>query len=155
MLVIFLCFDSSIFYHTGLVPGIHNFSICYIYTYSLQISITSLFLYSADIWVVYLINEGVGPALNFTGLHIVTIRTTDLTFNIYNFYNGKHLLTWEHCNIRRSGCVGPLVFLEIGRRCQGGAGVLWMYYPTHLAQEFRESLHRLVVYITVNLTNNQ
>ena len=112
-----------------------------------------MFFYSVGVWVVYFINEGVGPLLNFTGLHIVTIRTTNLTFNIHNFYNGKHLLAWEHCKIRRSGCVGPLVFLEIGSRCQGGPGVLWMYYPAHLAQEFRESLNRLAVYITKLCTN--
>ena len=92
----------------------------------------------------YFINEGVGPALKYTGLHIVTIQTTDLTFNIHNCYNGKHLLSWDHCNIRRSGRVGPLVFLEVGRRCQGGPGVLWMYYPDHLAGKFRESLQRSV-----------
>ena len=96
------------------------------------------------IWVVYLINEGVGPKLNFIGIHVVTVNTTNLTFNIYNYYNEKHLLAWEHCNIRRSGCIGPLVFLEIGRKCLAGPGVLWMYYPAHLAAQFRESLHRLV-----------
>ena len=95
--------------------------------------------------MVYLINEGVGPKLNFTGLHFVTTQATSLTFNIYSFYTGKHLMAWEHRNIRRSGCVGSLVFLEVGRRCQGGPGILWMYCPNHLATQFRESLHKLVM----------
>ena len=95
--------------------------------------------------MVYLINEGVGPKLNLTGLHFVTTQATSLTFNIYSFYTGKHLMVWEHCNIRRSGCVGSLVFLEVGRRCQGGPGILWMYCPNHLATQFRESLHKLVM----------
>ena len=103
--------------------------------------------------MVYFINEGVGPTLNFTGLHVVTIRTTNLTFNIYNYYNGKHLLSWQHSHLRRSGSVGPLVFLEIGRRCHGGPGLLWMYHPTDLAAAFRESLQRLVVSIIVRLQN--
>lgn len=102
-------------------------------------------LHSAGIWVVYLINEGVGPKLNLTGLHFVTTQASNLTFNIHSFYNGKHLMAWEHCHIRRSGRVGPLVFLEIGRSCQGGPGVLWMYYPIHLAAQLRESLHKLVI----------
>ena len=92
----------------------------------------------------YLINEGVGPRLNLDGLHFVTIRATDSTFNIYDFYNEKHLLAWEKCNIRQAGRIGSLVFLEISEKCQGGSGVLWMYCPIYLAVEFRESLHKLV-----------
>ena len=102
-------------------------------------------IYIGGIWVVYLINEGVGPKLNFTGIHVVNISTTNLTFYIpvYNYYNEKQLLAWEHCNIRRSGCIDSLVFLEVGRNCQAEAGMLWVYYPTHLAAQFRKSLHRL------------
>ena len=95
------------------------------------------------IWVVYFINEGIGPTLHLDGLHFVTIQPTNRTFNIYNFYNEEHLLAWNHCDIRRVGRVGTLVFLEVGRRCQGGPGVLWMYCADHLAAEFRESLDKL------------
>jgi len=94
---------------------------------------------------VYIIKEGIGPKLGI-GLHFVTTRDTDLTFNIYSFHTGKLLLVWAHCNIRRSGRIGPLVFLEVGRSCQGGPGVLWMYHPDHLAAQFRESLYRLAFY---------
>ena len=97
------------------------------------------------IWVVYLINEGIGPRLHLDGLHFVTIQPSNLTFNIYDFHNGKHFLAWEHCNIRLADRVGPLVFLEVDRRCQGGPGVLWMYCPDHLAAQFRESLDKLAI----------
>lgn len=96
----------------------------------------------AGIWTVYFISEGVAQTLNFTGLHVVTISATNLTFNIYDFYNGKHLLAWEHCSIRKSGCVGPLVFLEVGKSCHGGPGVLWMFHPDHLAAKFSKSLQK-------------
>ena len=101
--------------------------------------------YIAGIWVVYLINHGIGPGLNLNGLRIVAI--INLTFNIYDFYNGEHLLAWEHCNIKGVGHINSLVFLEVGRGCQGGPGVLWMYCPDHLAAEFRESLDRLASYL--------
>ena len=96
----------------------------------------------------YLIDEGIGPRLNLEGLHFVTIRATNQTFNIYNFSNANHLLAWEHYNIRQAGHVGSLVFLEVSARCQEGPGVLWMCCPVHLAAQFTESLHKLVaIYI--------
>ena len=124
-------------------------SYSYLVTYAaiLEHLATSLFfvICLAGIWVVYLISEGVGLRLNFTGLHVVTIQTTNSTFNIYT-YEGKHLLAWEHRCIRRTGRVGPVVFLEGGRKCRGGPGVLWMYHPEHLAAKFKNELERLVIY---------
>jgi len=35
------------------------------------------------------------------------------------------------------------VFLEAGRRCHGGAGMLWMYCPTQFSLCLEECLHRL------------
>lgn len=90
-----------------------------------------------------MINEGIGPKLNLKGLHIVTIQPSNLTINIYDFYNGKHVLAWEHCNIKRTGRYFSLVFLEVGSWCQGGPGVLWMHCPDSLVTKFRESLDKL------------
>ena len=97
----------------------------------------------------YCVNEGIGPRLNLDGLHFVTIQPSNSTINIYGFHNGKHLLAWEHCNISRTGRVGPLVFLEVDRRCQGGPGVLWMWCPNHLAAKFRESLDKLAIKLLI------
>ena len=99
----------------------------------------------------HLINEGVGPQLNFTGLYVVTIQVTNSTFNIYNFYSGKHLMAWKHYNIKKYGHIGPLVFLKVDMadKTQGGLGVLWMYFSNHLAVQFIESLYKLVASFVV------
>jgi len=101
---------------------------------------------TAGIWVVNIINEGIGSKLGITGLHFVTTRATNMTFNIYNFYTGRHLLVWEIHSIKGSGQLGPLIFLEVDGSSQGRLGILWMHHPDHLATQFRESLDRLVVY---------
>ena len=97
----------------------------------------------ADIWVVYIISEGIGEILDLTGPHIVTIQATNIykmssTFNVYSS-SGNHRLAWELCKIKRSGYFDSLVFLEVDRRTQGGPGVLWMYFhPNHLGQQFTQ-----------------
>ena len=91
------------------------------------------------IWVVYFIEEGLGARLNLVGLHFVTIKSTDLTFNIYNFHDGQHLLALNHCSIKGTGRVGTLLFLEECKKCPG---VLWMYCPDHLVAQLGQSLAR-------------
>lgn len=34
------------------------------------------------------------------------------------------------------------MFVEIGRRCQGGPGLVWMYSGFNDAQALRETLHK-------------
>ena len=89
----------------------------------------------------YIINEDVGKKLGYEGLHIIAIRRNS-TMNIHNFHSGKHLLSWDRDKLRRSGCIGSLVFMEAGRRCYGGPGLLWMYCPVSVAGKFRECLHK-------------
>jgi len=83
------------------------------------------------VWVVNILSEGIALDNNttLTGLHIITIRSSDATFNVHDLHTGKQLLSWSKTAIRRSGCIGTLVFIEAGRRCSGGPGLLWMYHP--------------------------
>ena len=57
---------------------------------------------------------------------------------------GRPIVSWDRDKVRRAGRTGDLVFIEIGRRCQGGPGLVWLYagreaYPLH------ETLQRSVV----------
>ncbi|XP_065898240.1 insulin receptor substrate 1-like isoform X2 [Dysidea avara] len=98
-----------------------------------------------SVWVVYIISEDVGSKLGYEGLHIVAIRRNS-TMNIHNIHSGKHLLAWDRDKLRRSGCIGSLVFMEAGRRCLGGPGLLWMYCPSSVAPKFRECLHNFLFF---------
>ena len=52
------------------------------------------------------------------------------------------LISWDRDKMRRTGKTGNLVFIEIGRRCQGGPGLVWMYTGFNDAQALRETLHK-------------
>jgi len=97
--------------------------------------------YIALIWVVYVLKEGITKHNStLAGLQVITIRSSDATFNLYDFHTGKHLLSWDREAIRRSGCMKSLVFLEAGRRCSGGPGLLWMQHPIPEAMTLRQCL---------------
>ncbi len=46
--------------------------------------------------------------------------------------------------MRRTGCLGNMVFIEIGRRCTGGPGLVWMYAGPRETAALRETLHTWV-----------
>ena len=56
----------------------------------------------------------------------------------------KPIVAWDRDKMRRTGKTGNLVFIEIGRRCQGGPGLVWMYAGFEEAHPLRETLHRSV-----------
>lgn len=121
-----------------------NLLFSYLYILQLMISgynLRFLFYYTVSVWRVYIINEGVGKTLKCRGFHNITINR-DSTLSIINSCNQVPLATWDRDKIRRSGCLENLVFIEAGRRCQGGPGMLWMYCPQN-AVDFGECLHRL------------
>ena len=93
---------------------------------------------AAHVFVVYLINEGVASVLNLSGLHIIAVSKT--TFSIYAYHTEKLLVTWDQDKIRRPGKIESLVFIEPGRKCQGGPGLLWMYCSC--PRKLRECLHQ-------------
>ena len=87
----------------------------------------------------YILSEGIGDVTGFSGLHVVT--TCDVTLNIYDFHTDKHLLAWHRDNIKLSGCIESLVFLEAAETCCGGPGLLWMQHPMPQAIAFQQHLH--------------
>jgi len=101
-----------------------------------------VFLTTANEWVVYILNEGIGGNIRLVGLYVITICTSNSSFNIHDFYTGKLLLAWHKDEIRRSGCIGPLVFLEIKEKCHKGPGLLWMQHPTPQSVKLQEHIHK-------------
>jgi len=97
--------------------------------------------YTDFIWVVYILRKGIAESnITLAGLRIITIRSSAATFNVHDFHTGKHLLSWDRASIRRSGCMKSLMFLEAGRRCAGGPGLLWMQHPIPEAMTLRQCL---------------
>lgn len=95
-------------------------------------------------WVVYILDDGIGHNLGLTGLCIATFSNTKSTFNVYGFYNGKYLciLTWHRAEIKLSGCVNSLVFLEASGTCHGGPGLLWMQLPVSQSMTLEGQLNQ-------------
>ena len=75
------------------------------------------------------------------GLRIISIRSSDCTFNVHDYPCGDLLLSWGQAAIRRSGHTKSLVFLEASKQCRGGPGLLWMHHPLPRAKELRQCLH--------------
>ena len=98
-------------------------------------------LFTANKWVVYILDEGVGHNIGLTGLCVVTFSTTNSTFNVNNYYTKKHLLTWHRDDIRVSGCIDSLVFVEVDKTCNGGPGLLWMQHPSPQSMTLQEELN--------------
>lgn len=104
---------------------------------------------SDSVWPVYILPEEVGSKKGMIGLHILVLRS-----GIPNYTMGQldilsptdlsqPVVTWDRDKMRRTGKTGHLVFIEIGRRCEGGPGLVWMYtgYQND-AQALRETLHK-------------
>ena len=52
------------------------------------------------------------------------------------------IVSWDRDKMRRAGKTGNLVFIEIGRRCEGGPGLVWMFTGYEEAQALRGTLHK-------------
>ena len=93
--------------------------------------------YIADKWVVNILNRGIGSKLC-----VVAICNSASTLNIYGFYTGKILLTWQRDQIIRSGCIESLVFLEIDETYHGEPELLWMKCPIPQSVTLQEHIHK-------------
>lgn len=108
-------------------------------------------LYHADsVWPVYILPEEVGSKLGIIGVNVVA-----LTSGVPNQSVGRldivnpadpanPLVSWDQDKMRRTGKTSNLVFIEIGRRCKGGPGLVWMYAGPNEAQPLRETLHNFL-----------
>ena len=120
---------------------------CVLITYYIQAVIILLFSFKASVWPVYILPEEVGSRINALGLHIVALR------NISENHPGRldiisptdpttPIVSWNRDRLRRTGGgIGSMVFVEIGRRCTGGPGLIWMYVGPKDMEVLKEILH--------------
>ncbi|XP_019856449.1 PREDICTED: insulin receptor substrate 1-like isoform X2 [Amphimedon queenslandica] len=103
--------------------------------------------YNADsVWAVYILPEEVGSRVHVLGLHILTLKsrvseTQPGQLSIISAADHTPIVTWDRDKMRRTGCLGNMVFIEIGRRCRGGPGLVWMYVGPKETAALRETLH--------------
>ena len=103
-----------------------------------------------SVWPVYILPEEVGSRCSIVGSKILSLQgraggsrlgkleifnTTDTT---------EPTISWDHDKIRRTGKLGRLIFVEIGRRCKGGPGLVWMCTGAdeRKAYELRDTLRK-------------
>ena len=80
------------------------------------------------------------------GLHSLVLRggvpnQTVGTLEIVSPADMNPIVSWGRDKLRRTGKTGNLVFVEIGRHCEGGPGLVWLYTGVEQAQSLRETLH--------------
>ena len=103
----------------------------------------------ASVWPVYIFPEEVGSRINIVGPHILALRSSIFNdsigqLDIISPTDPFHpVVTWDRDKMRQTGKTGHLVFIEIGRRCEGGPGLVWMYmgYQSN-AQALRDTLYK-------------
>ena len=108
-----------------------------------------LLFHPDSVWPVYILHEEVGDKCGIIGQHILALRSgvpnvSMGRLDIISPADHNHaVVTWDRDKMRRTGKTGHLVFIEIGRRCEGGPGLVWMYVGyQNDAQALRETLHR-------------
>ena len=99
-----------------------------------------------SVWPVYILLEEVGSRCSIIGTSVVALRSggNDIIghLDIYNPGDlSTPLISWDRDKIT-TGKIGHLIFIESGRRCQGGPGLVWMYTGFNDAQALRETLHK-------------
>ena len=105
---------------------------------------------SDSAWPVHILPEEAGSRCSIIGSNVLTLHgriegSRVGKLEIYNpTDNNEPLVTWDHDKIRRTGKLGRLLFIEIGRRCKGGPGLVWIYMGTSdkIAFELRDTLRR-------------
>ena len=103
---------------------------------------------SDSAWPVFIFPEEVGTRCNISGVNVLTFQSgvpgrSVGKLSIFNPADSSHpLVSWELHNMRRRGSTGDLFFIEIGRHCEGGPGLVLMYAGLKDAQTLREMLRK-------------
>ena len=108
-----------------------------------------LMLSSDSVWPVYILPEDVGGKTGITGQHILALHSGVPNVSVGELHiispadHNRAVLKWDRDKLRRAGKTGSLVFIEIGRRCEGGPGLVWMCVGLQDdAVALRTTLHR-------------
>ena len=93
-------------------------------------------------WAVVVVLAGIGEKAGLNNALCVAVVTSDDQLKIYPWnISTSPVITWDRDKLRRSGSIGDMVFMEAGRRCRFGPGLLWMYAETSVSISLREGLH--------------
>ena len=108
-----------------------------------------LSFHTDSVWLVYILAEEVGSRIQALGVHIVTLQSSlskdnPAKLTIISPVDSEPMVTWEANKMRRTGSLGNMVFIEIGRRCEGGAGLIWMYACPEDSDNFRDTVKRYI-----------
>ena len=98
---------------------------------------------AAAAWGIAVVQAGIS---NKAGLKnnafCVIVVTSDDQLKIYPWnVTTAPIITWDRDKLRRSGSIGNMAFLETGRRCRFGPGLLWMLAESSVSVSLREGLH--------------
>ena len=99
-------------------------------------------------WPVYILPDEVGLRCHIIGQHILTLHSeSEISVGELKIISPtdhkEAVIRWDRDKLRRSGRAWNLVFIEIGRMCVGGPGLVWMYVGfDSAAQALRETLQR-------------
>lgn len=103
-------------------------------------------------WPVYILPEEVGSRCSLIGSNVLALQGRIAggrpgKLEIYSLTDHTEpIVSWDHDKIRRTGKLGRLLFIEIGRRCRGGPGLVWLYTGTcdKRVHEMRNILRKYV-----------
>lgn len=87
-------------------------------------------------WPVYISPEEMGSKYRATGLMVMTLKgrvsNSKLAMGKMELYGSMDhknpVLSCKHDSIRCTGKMGKFVYVELGSRCKGGPGLMWMYF---------------------------
>ena len=57
------------------------------------------------------------------------------------------IVSWDCDKMRRVGCFGNLVFIEIGERCEGGPGLLWLHAESSALLQTLQRYSIILIYV--------
>lgn len=101
-----------------------------------------------SVWGVYVLPEEVGSRIKALGINTLALRNSKPgkasgCLNIINPTDPNFpIVSWDPSKIRRVGCFSNLVFIEIGRHCQGGPGLLWLRTGSRETSALLQTLQR-------------
>lgn len=111
-----------------------------------------------SVWPVYILPEEVGSRCSIIGTNALALhgRVAGSRLGKLEIYSpadsSDPVISWDHDKIRRTGMLGHLLFIEIGRRCRGGPGLVWMYTGNsdkkvyELRDVLRRYIHHIIMY---------
>lgn len=93
-------------------------------------------------WGVAVVQAGIGEKAGLkNNAFCVVVVTSEDQLKIYPWNVTVPIITWDRDKLRRSGSIGDMVFMEAGRRCRFGPGLLWMFAESSVSVSLREGLH--------------